>query len=83
MQQAIYGRSFVILGFKNNKMKLFSFLILLIFIIGFSSCESYRQTHDIVQGTPSRADTVLPHKFSPAPEAKTSATENTPKVFER
>lgn len=65
-------------------MKLFTFLLLIFFIAAFSSCESYRQTDgEVVNGTPSRADTVLPHKYSPMQEAKTSETGEPAGVYKR
>ncbi len=65
-------------------MKLFTSLLLIFFIATFSSCESYRQTDgEVANGTPSRADTVLPHKYPPMQEAKASATEEPAGVFKR
>ncbi len=65
-------------------MKLFTFLLLVLFIATFSSCENYREKGgDVVNGTPSRADTVLPHKYPPLQEAKTNAAEAPAGVFKR
>lgn len=38
---------------------------------------------DEVHGTPSRADTVLPHRFAPMHEAKTEKTEDVPVEYRR
>ncbi len=64
-------------------MKLFTFLLFVIFIVTFSSCENYRESHDVVNGTPSRADTVLPHKYAPMQQAKTETNEEVPEVYKR
>lgn len=50
---------------------------------GFSACENHMDIRDVVEGTPTNADTVLPRKFS-APEKKDSLTTKIlPKVFRR
>ncbi len=64
-------------------MKLFSFLLFVFFIMAFSSCENHMDIRDEADGTPSRADTVLPHRYAPVHEAKTENTEELPKVFKR
>ena len=64
-------------------MKLFTFLLLIFFIAAFSSCESYRQNDDEVKGTPTRADTVLPHTYARMPEAKTETHEVSSEVYRR
>lgn len=37
--------------------------IFLVFAIAFSACERQGEVINIMDGTPSNADTVLPHKF--------------------
>ncbi len=64
-------------------MKLFTFLLSVVFITVFSSCESYRETHDVVNGTPSRADTVLQHKYAPVHDTKTETAGDVPEVYKR
>jgi hypothetical protein len=46
-------------------MKLFTFLLALLLFTGFSACENHMDINDIVEGSPSNADTVLAHKFPP------------------
>jgi hypothetical protein len=43
-------------------MKLVSFLLFLFLITGFTACENHMDIDDIMPGTPSHADTVLPRK---------------------
>lgn len=43
-------------------MKLVSFLLFLFLITGFTACENHMDINDIMPGTPSHADTVLPRK---------------------
>lgn len=62
-------------------MKLFTFLLFL-FIIVFSSCENHMDIDDVVEGTPTHADTVLYHKFPPFPRDSVKEV-NLPKVFQR
>ncbi|MEO9147695.1 MAG: hypothetical protein ABI237_19265 [Ginsengibacter sp.] len=46
-------------------MKLLKICLVFLIIAGLSSCEvqDIYNVNDIVDGTPSNADTVLPHKF--------------------
>ena len=46
-------------------MKLFKICLLLLIVAGFSACEvqDMYTVRDTIKGTPSNADTVLPHKF--------------------
>lgn len=64
-------------------MKLFTFLLLLFSIAAFSSCGNYRKSHDVIKGTPTRADTVLPHKYPPMQETKTASNEEPADVYRR
>ncbi len=52
---------------KNNVMKLIKIsFVFLLFTIAFSACEvqDVWNVDDTVEGTPTKADTVLPHKFN-------------------
>ncbi|MDQ2719773.1 MAG: hypothetical protein M3Z26_08450 [Bacteroidota bacterium] len=66
-------------------MKIFKLCLVLFLLAGFSACENHMDIRDITKGTPTRADTVLPHRFSPAKtEAEISAhNEKLPRVFLR
>ncbi len=64
-------------------MKLFTFLLFLLLLTGFSACENHMDINDIVQGTPSRADTVLAHKFPPFARKDTLKGEQLPKVYRK
>jgi hypothetical protein len=62
-------------------MKLMKLFVLFFLVIGFASCESYH-AKDTVDGTPTRADTVLPaHGHGQTHEA--AKTEATPQIFRR
>lgn len=73
-------------------MKLSTLFLMLLFLTVFTGCEHYH-AKDIVDGTPSRADTVLPHVFDDQSgtantnkehEATHSTnTSNLPRVFKR
>lgn len=60
---------------KKYQMKLLSCIVLFLCITGFSSCENHMDINDIVPGTPTRADTVLLHKF-PTVEKKAATPEH-------
>jgi hypothetical protein len=64
-------------------MKLFTFLLFLLFFTAFSACENHMDINDIVEGTPSRADTVLAHKFPPYGTRDTLKGEQLPKVYRK
>lgn len=64
-------------------MKIFTSCILVVLFAGFSSCENHMDINDVTKGTPSKADTVMPHKFSPHNEADTTKTTELPTVFKR
>ncbi len=64
-------------------MKLLKFCLVLVLFTGFSACENHMDINDVVEGTPSRADTVLPHKFAPHQKADSSKTVSLPQVFQR
>jgi len=67
-------------------MKFIKFCVVLLIVAGFSACEIQGEVINIVDGTPTNADTVLPHKFGPAHHAdstKTTGEENVPTVFRR
>ena len=64
-------------------MKLFTFLLFLLLLTGFSACENHMDINDIVEGTPSRADTVLAHKFPPFVKKDTLKGEQLPKVYRK
>jgi hypothetical protein len=64
-------------------MKLFAFLLFLSLLTGFSACENHMDINDIVEGTPTKADTVLAHKFPPFVKKATLKGEELPKVFRK
>ena len=65
-------------------MKFVTFSLFLLLFTGFSSCENHMDINDIATGTPSNADTVLPHKFSPFAIKDTTKSENDlPKLYQR
>ena len=64
-------------------MKLFTCCILLLFFTGFSACENHMDINDIAEGTPSRADTVLTHKFPPFAQKDSVKEKELPRVFQR
>ncbi|MGH2649150.1 MAG: hypothetical protein ACRDE8_16340 [Ginsengibacter sp.] len=64
-------------------MKLFTFCFIVFLFTFFSSCENHMDIRDAVKGTPSRADTVMPHSFSSLQKKDTSTTTALPRVFKR
>ncbi len=69
-------------------MKLLKFCFPFLLITVFSACEVQDVWHvdDTVYGTPTKADTVLPHKFvkNPKTEAEIEQrNENLPSVFRK
>ncbi|MEO6812303.1 MAG: hypothetical protein ABI172_00110 [Ginsengibacter sp.] len=68
-------------------MKLFTICIIALFLFGsLASCnEHYMDRTDVVKGTPSKSDTVLPRKYPPIKtEASIEAhNEKLPRVFLR
>jgi len=66
-------------------MKFIKVCVALLIVAGFSACEIQGEVVNIVDGTPSNADTVLPHKFghAHADSTKTTGEENIPTVFRR
>ena len=66
-------------------MKLIKACLVLLIVAGFSACEIQGEVVNIVDGTPSNADTVLPHKFARDHHADSTKTgeENIPTVFKR
>ncbi len=64
-------------------MKLFTFCLILFLFTTFAACENHMDIHDVVKGTPSRADTVMPHKFSSLKKEDSSKTTILPRVFKR
>ena len=61
------------------------FVFLLLTII-FSACEIQGEVVNIVDGTPTKADTVLPHKFVKNPKSELQIeqrNENLPNVFRK
>ncbi|MEO8719907.1 MAG: hypothetical protein ABI297_07745 [Ginsengibacter sp.] len=66
-------------------MKLLKACLVIFIVAGFSACEVQGNVHEIVKGTPTKADTVLPVKFMnhqhiTSPE---KGHETVPRVFER
>lgn len=62
------------------------FLVVVLTGAVFSACEIQGEVINIVDGTPTNADTVLPHKFGPehhVDSTKAVREENVPKVFRR
>jgi hypothetical protein len=51
---------------QKNQMKLFKLCLLMFLFAGFSACENHMDIRDVTKGTPTRADSVLPVKHSPA-----------------
>ena len=62
-------------------MKIFKLCVVLFLFIGFSSCENHMDINDVVKGTPTNADSVLPRSHH-KPDAKLPAKE-LPRVFLR
>lgn len=62
-------------------MKLFTLGLMLFLLTGFSACENHMDINDVVKGTPSNADTVLPHKFTH--KSDSLKTHVLPRVFKR
>lgn len=62
-------------------MKLVTFIVLFVFITAFSACENHMDINDIVHGTPSNADTVLPHTFAPVTKGDSSKLQSLPREF--
>ncbi|MEO8854256.1 MAG: hypothetical protein ABI359_10775 [Ginsengibacter sp.] len=61
-------------------------VVVLLMGAAFSACETQGEVINIVHGTPSNADTVLPRKFGPnhhADSTKALGEENVPTVFRR
>lgn len=66
-------------------MKFLKFISLVLLIAAFSSCENHMDINDIVEGTPTNADSVLPaqkHHVWPAEELE-AYKESLPKVYRR
>jgi len=63
-------------------MKLFTFCFILLLFTFFSACENHMDIRDAVKGTPSRADTVMPHPFSSLHKTDTSKATSS-RVFKR
>jgi hypothetical protein len=64
-------------------MKLFTFLLFLLLFTGFSACENHMDINDVVKGTPSNADTVMPRKFPPFQKKESADQKDLPRVFHR
>lgn len=68
-------------------MKFIKVCLVLLIASGLSACEIQGEVVNIVDGTPTKADTVLPHKFSRDHHADSTTTkareENVPQVFKR
>jgi hypothetical protein len=64
-------------------MKLITVCLMLFMFTGFSACENHMDIRDVVEGTPTNADTVLPRKHSPDKKADSLGIENLPRVFRR
>ncbi len=64
-------------------MKLLTGCLLLFMFTGFSACENHMDINDVVKGTPSKADTVMPHKFSRHRNEDSTNTARLPTVFKR
>jgi len=52
-------------------------------ITGFSACENHMDIKDEAKGTPSKADTVMPHRFPDNQKAGSSKEKNVARVFLR
>lgn len=67
-------------------MKFIKVCLVVLIVAGFSACEIQGEVVNIVDGTPTSADTVLPHKFghdNHADSTKGKGEENVPPVFRR
>jgi hypothetical protein len=64
-------------------MKVFAFLLFLSLLTGFSACENHMDINDVVEGTPTRADTVLAHKYPPFIKKDTLKGTSLPKIYRR
>lgn len=64
-------------------MKLVTICLMLFLFTGFSACENHMDIRDVVKGTPSRADTVMPHKFPKLKNGDSSKTTKLLRVFKR
>ena len=62
-------------------MKLLTCALLFFCIAAFSACENHMDIKDIVEGTPSNADTVLAHKFPPYAKNDSSSMDKLPREF--
>jgi hypothetical protein len=69
-------------------MKVLKALLIILIVAGFSACEVQDVWHvnDTVYGTPTKADTILPHKFVKNPKSELQIeqrNENLPPVFRK
>lgn len=67
-------------------MKFIKVCLVVLIVAGFSACEMQGEVINIVDGTPTNADTVLPHKFGQdhyVDSTKGKGEENLPTVFRR
>jgi len=64
-------------------MKFTACCLLLFMITGFSACENHMDIKDEAKGTPSKADTVMPHRFPDNQKAGSSKEKNVARVFLR
>ena len=67
---------------KKDIMKLFIPCVLFLLFAGFSSCENHMDIRDIAHGTPSNADTVMPHRFTHG-ETDSTNSKALPRVYKR
>lgn len=63
-------------------MKFTAFCLLLFVFSVFTGCMGHTNTKLVTKGTPSRADTVMPHPFAPHQEAA-HTEKNVDRVFLR
>jgi hypothetical protein len=66
-------------------MKLFRFFAIVAIILFFASCRPNGSAldHDIMRGTPTKADTVLPAKYHLDHDKAEHAKEHLPRVLKR
>ncbi|RNI34180.1 hypothetical protein EFY79_15865 [Hanamia caeni] len=70
---------------KKNWMKVFRICAIVALTLFFASCRPNGSAldHDIMRGTPTKADTVLPAKHHVNPDTSKKEAENLPAVLRR
>ena len=78
----LFNSFILISSHKKDTMKLLIPCVLFLLFAGFSSCENHMDIRNIEPGTPSNADTVMPHRFTHG-ETDSTNSKPLPRVYKR